>query len=47
MLTEDYLKLYKNYTSLNYLFKEDTPQRKLLWFRLYNLNKKRRFLIFN
>lgn len=49
MLTEGFLKLYKNYVSLNFSEEGLMPvqKRKILWFKMYSLNKKRRFSIFN
>lgn len=42
MQKEEFLKLYKNYTSMNYYYNEsnETDISKSLWFKLITLNKK-------
>ncbi len=49
MQKEEFLKLYKDYTSMNYYYNlsNETETSKILLFKLITLNKKRRFIIAN
>lgn len=53
MQKEEFLKLYKSYTFLNYHYEisneTEMPvdKRKSIWFKLITINKKRRFSITN
>lgn len=51
MQTEEFLRLYKSFNSLNYFYTTSneniisSSKRKSLWFKLITMNKKKRYLI--